>query len=96
MLAVRAKRKAGRMSAKRIDAPETAMLLGTGLTEVEAKSLERDLATAARAYGRAAARVRKLRADLKRAENVARDARRTLRLLSGARYVVERRGRTGS
>lgn len=70
---------------KHLDAPETALLLDAPLTAREGKALERDIATAARAYGRSVARVRRLRALLKKAEAEVKAHRRTMRLLLRAR-----------
>ena len=73
---------------KAIHAPETALMLGKGLTEVEAKILEREVATVGREYGRAAQRVRALRAELKRAEDRVREVRRQMRMLISARRIA--------
>jgi hypothetical protein len=72
---------------RHISAPETAALVGNQLTEAQARVLERDVARCARVYGRATARVRKLRALLKVAENEVRERRREMRLLISARQV---------
>lgn len=75
---------------KSIDAPETALLLGRtvkGLTEQEAKAMERDLARVSRQYGRAVARVRKCKASLREAQTIVRELRRSMRLLISARKV---------
>jgi hypothetical protein len=69
----------------RLDAPATALLTNQRLTEVEAHVLERDLAKVGREYGRAVARVRRLKADLRKAEETVRGLRRTMRLLISAR-----------
>jgi len=70
---------------KHLNAPETAAMLGTELTEAHALALEHDLAHWSRAYGRATAKVRKLRALLKRAEDEVKDCRREMRLLISVR-----------
>lgn len=75
---------------KRIEAPETAALLADAdlmLTVGEAHQLERDLSKVARAYGRAQARVRRLKAQLRVAERVVKDIRREMRLLISARRI---------
>lgn len=75
---------------KRIDAPETAALLADAdlmLTVGEARQLERELAQVARAYGRAQARVRKLKGLLRLAERAVKDIRREMRMLISARRV---------
>jgi hypothetical protein len=72
---------------KRLDAPATALLVNAGLTQIETKQLERDIATSARAYGRSVAKVRKLRAALKRAELETKEHRRQMRLLLSGRQA---------
>ncbi len=78
---------------KHFEGPETAALLANHqeqpapLSETEAKVLERDVARVGRAYGRATARVRKLRAGLRKAEADVKDLRRQMRLLISARKV---------
>ncbi len=76
---------------KHFEGPETAAMLADNrpvhLNEVEAKVLERDVARVGRAYGRATAKVRRLRAGLKRAEAEVKDLRRQMRLLISARKV---------
>lgn len=80
------------MTARRIDAPETAALLASPdepipvtLTSAEARAYERHVAAIASAIGRRAARVRKLRADLRREETELRQIRRDLKLLISIR-----------
>ena len=75
------------MAPRRIDAPEMAALLEVGLTEGEARDLERQLSKVARAYGRAQVRVRKLKAQLRAAERLVTDTRREMRLLISSRRV---------
>jgi phage shock protein A len=49
--------------------------------------LEKDVARVGRKYGQATARVRRLRAGLKKAEAEVRELRRQMRLLISARKV---------
>ena len=72
---------------RHIDAPETALLIKgpKPLTQAEAKVLERDVARVGRAYGRAHARVRTLKAQLRKAIETEKELRRQMRLLISAR-----------
>ncbi len=70
---------------RHLDAPETAALVNAQLTVLEARQLEKDLATLARGYGRAVARVRKLKAQLRDAEKDQREFRRRMRFLISVR-----------
>ena len=78
---------------KHFEGPETAAMLAghndrpVHLSEIEAKVLERDVARVGRSYGRATAKVRKLRANLRKAEAEVKDLRRQMRLLISARKV---------
>ena len=73
------------MPARRIDAPETALIVDEQLTETEARVLARDVARVARAYGIATAHVRKCKRALRVAQEDVRALRRQMRLLISAR-----------
>ncbi len=77
------------MSARTIDAPETAALLAgpdvVTLSSAEVKAYERHVTAIASTIGRKAARVRKMRADLRREEQELKDMRRELRTIISIR-----------